>query len=152
MYILNQHADRLCLTCTSMYLELYCANEFFPLIQTDKRIRLKYSIRSHTATVIRELITVHRLCQAYKEETKGTVLEPPEPSVIANMDLGFHTVMGGEGSMCENFKRNRTLGQYSGHGINPKLPEDPLFTHSHIRELKFHHCFKKTRQDITQRN
>ena len=92
-----------------------------------------------------------RLCESYKQVTKGTTREPPAPSVIAVMDLGFHTVMGGDGPIYESFKRRRTFGEYSGRGIRPKLPEEDNFSRTRMRELKFEHCFKTCRESITKR-
>ena len=98
------------------------------------------------------MITVHRLCEQLKEIMKGTVNEPGVPSVFAAMDLGFHSVLGGDGPMYRSFLANRKFGTYSGRGIKPKLPEEEGYNKCRFRIVPFDHCFKTTREPITKRN
>ena len=83
---------------------------------------------------------------------KGTVNEPGVPSVIATLDLGFHSLLAGDGPMYHSFVSKRKFGSYSGRGFKPKLPEEDGYKKCRFRIVPFDHCFKTTREPITKRN
>ena len=66
------------------------------------------------------------------------------------MDIGFYTVIGGEGEMFDNFVKNRKFGNYSGRGMKPHWPEDDDYNRCRLRILPFDQCFKATREPITK--
>ena len=109
---------------------------------------LHKTIKTHTYTAVREIISLIRMAQDYYNCKKGSAEEGLIPALLFLFDTEYSTCLSGWGPLYDHFCRTKQLGVYTGRNVRPRSPEEADYAKSRLRIIPFDYAFSFIKKSI----
>ena len=111
---------------------------------------LRKSIKTATATCVRNVIPLVRMAEEYYVFKRGTPERGEKPALLLIFDTGYYTVISGWGALFDVYCKTKKLGNYTGKNVKARSPDDEDYGESQLRILPFDHSFTFIRKNIQE--